>query len=84
MALMTGKGRQWDREQRGTEIYVVFRNYKNKGLFRLTGDVVMPLEASLACFWFLHASEAIIMSRRHSKELRGIKEIFFFPLFVSV
>lgn len=42
------KCRQWDREQRGTEIYVVSRNYKNKGLFRLTVDEVSDVSGGLS------------------------------------
>lgn len=37
------KDRQWDREQRMTEVSVVYRNYKNKGLIRMTGGEVSSL-----------------------------------------
>lgn len=78
------KGRQWDREQRVIEVSVVSRKYENKGSFRMPGDEVNVVSGglSIACFWSLQASEAVITFRRHSKEFRGIKDIFFLPLFL--
>lgn len=70
------KSRQWDREQRAIEVSVVPRKYKNKELFRMTGDEVLSLEVSLGGFWSLQDSEAVITFRRHSKEFRGIKDNF--------
>lgn len=49
----------------------------------MTGDEVLSLEVSLAGFWSLQANEAVITFRRHSKEFRGIKDIFLLPLFLS-
>lgn len=49
----------------------------------MTGDEVLSLEVSLGGFWSLQDSEAVITFRRHSKEFRGIKDIFLLPLFLS-
>lgn len=66
------KGRQQDREQRGTEICAASRHHKNKGLFRLTGDTVSSVSGMLLV---LTCSEATLYVWGDSEELRGIKEI---------